>query len=238
MPEDKEVSQEKEKSANETADELNSAYEEIMGEKEEKPIEKPTEKVEPSEEHKERSQLGRRVSTIERSMKEGFDEVLRRLDTVTPKREEYEETPPDVISTPQDVEKVLDIRERKKQEAYGKYQNSYGGYFRKIGMEDDADLYPEVYKEMFENFNVIRTGRPDIDAELNYAKAKVAILAKRTANPKSKPNVKGEKTAPTSLSMETRETETSSAEVPLDDFSKDFLRAAGKDTKWAREALK
>jgi len=57
-------------------------------------------------------------------------------------------------------------------------------------MGNGNEQHDETVKEMMTNFNVRRTGNPQIDAELNYAKAQAAVLSRGAT--KTVP-VKGEK---------------------------------------------
>ena len=207
---------------------------------------------EPSEElteQQERSRLGRRLKRLEERLgqfDEKIDTVLSRFDqiprdkTETPNWEEpIGEGLPEVVTTPQDVLKVLRADRKKEQDAQIKYEQFYAKKFRSFS-KDDPDNYDEVFKEMFDNFNEVRTGNPLIDAELNYAKAKAAVFAKKTANPKvPKPNVKGEKsTVSTNLSVESRETSTPKKIPELDEYAKEFMQKVGMSEESVAEALK
>lgn len=191
------------------------------------------------QEQRERSNLGRKVKKLEETLLE-MNEVLQELRTQrqaanNPARENEL---PEYVSTPDDVERILSARERKQQQEREKYQSTYAKTFREVGKED-PELYEEVFNEMFAHFNEVRTGDASVDAELNYARAKASVLAKKTAQPRPKANVKGEKTAAsTNLSVESKAEEGSVADIQLDDAAKEFIAKTGMKPESIKDALK
>ena len=238
MTDEKEVSQDSSTVAQSTTgvttEELISASKETEGKKETKPVEKTAEQVE----HDERSNLGRKVKKLEETLVE-MNEALQELRSSKQTASAPQADLPEYISTPDDVEKYLTVRERKQKEEQVQYQGVYAKTFRSVGKED-PDIYEEVFNEMFEHFNVVRTGSPEIDAELNYAKAKASVLSKKSATPaKARANVKGGKTeVSTNLSVESRADDTPVADIQLDDFAKEFVTKTGMKQESIRGALK
>ena len=236
---EKKVSQDKaavtESTTGESTEALDNAYQEAQEKKDTKAVEKTPEQLA----HEERSNLGRKVKKLEETLAE-MNEALQELrgsrsaTGTTTKTEDI----PEYIATPDDVEKYLTARERRQLEEQKAYRGAYAKSFRKVGSED-PDLYEEVFNEMFEHFNVVRTGNPEVDAELNYAKAKASVLAKKTSKPNPKANVKGGKSeVSTNLSVESRADETPLADVQLDDFAKEFVAKTKMKTESVKDALK
>ena len=97
---------------------------------------------------------------------------------------------PEYVTTPDDVEKVIQAREQRMRTDQETYQKAYVSTM--VSMGNGNEQHDDVVKEMMTNFNVRRTGNPQIDAELNYAKAQAAVLSRGAT--KTVP-VKGEKPA-------------------------------------------
>jgi hypothetical protein len=175
------------------------------------PQAEPDEKEEPENEaeslpHGESSRLGRKVKRME----DTFAEAMAKIEALTnaigrspmaqPEVVELEsDEMPEIITTPEDVQKVIDIRDRKKTMEAQKERTAYFGRFESHKSED-PDLYDEVYQEMLKNHNIKTTGKPDIDADINYLKAKNAILSKKLATEsKPKPNALGKAPPPANV---------------------------------------
>lgn len=157
--------------------------------------------------HGESSRLGRKVKRME----DTFAEALAKIEALTNAigqsniSRPVEQTPnvddemPEIITTPEDVQKVIDIRDRQKTMAAQKEKTAYFGRFESHKSED-PDLYDEVYEEMLKNYNVKITGKPEIDADLNYLKAKNAVFSRKlTAVSKPKPNSLGKTPPPANV---------------------------------------
>lgn len=198
------MAEEKETATEEVADEdLSKAWDQGVGEKTEEvkepeekkeeekpetetpPEEKPASESEPEEvlDHKESSRLGRKVKGIEGTLQQ----ILARLEQPQTKKEPEVEVP-DVITTPEDVEKVLQARESKTYQAKVQYEQNY---LKQIDLlkaaKGNEDLHDEIVTEMMQNHNNMYDIRnPSADARVNYAEAKAAVLAKKIANPSPK----------------------------------------------------
>jgi len=238
MDEEKQVSQDSSSVEQSTTDgsteELVNAAKEAEGKKESKPVEKTAEQLA----HEERSNLGRKVKKLEDTISELTD-IIQELRASRQTVNAPQADMPEYISTPDDVERVLTARERKQKEEQARYQGAYAKTFRGLG-KNESD-YEEVFNEMFEHFNEVRTGDPEVDAELNYAKAKASLLSKKLAGPAKAPkaNVKGSKTeVSTNLSVESRADDTPGADVQLDEFAKEFVAKTKMNNESVKDALK
>ena len=225
-------------------DELETAADALLGKEitKEGRVEAKPKTEEETDEHKERSQLGRKVKKIEDTL----TDLSQKLDTYfsnlnRPVVSEKGNELPEYISTPDDLDKHLDARERKRREATGKYEGAYGVEMRKIGGKDSEEVSSEVLKEVFtldSPFNRYITGNPATDARINYAEAKAAIVSKKIAVSKPKPNVKGEKPpGSTNLNVSTGEPESSVGEIQLDDFAQSFVTSTKMKDESVRSAL-
>ena len=195
----------------------------------------------------ERSNMGRRLKKLE-EMNEAVLSTLNEL------KEQMRSTPerqadsgakkglPEYISTPQDVLAIEDWVE----EQEGNYAKDYMKTINQLSKKN-PDEHEEIFKEMFDNFNVRRgkrrdpnTWNPYMDAQLNYAEARAAYYAKKLATAKPKLNVKGKETSvPTNLTVESEGAEEEAGKaVELDDFSMSFLKSQGKDSEWAKKAMR
>lgn len=215
---------------------LDSAIEteEVEVKVERKEVKKP--ETEKEEEHRERSNLGRKVKQLEdviQNQNERMETLMARLEKPTMETEE---------DVPEDVVKWFSAYEKKKMTEQNRYSQGYLKSFYMEGRRDregNPELYDEVYNEMAVNFNVRYTSDPSMDAALNYAKSKAAVLSKRTAPGKPKPNVKGEKPlAPTSIDVKSSAESELSADVELDDEAREFVKKIGMSQKSIKEALK
>jgi hypothetical protein len=188
-------------------------------------------------EQKERSNLGRKVKKLEDTL-EQMNEAIQEMRSQRQAPQTAQEDLPEYISTPGDVEKYLTLRERKQKEERDRYQSVYAKTFREVGKED-PEMYEEIFNEMFEHFNVVKTGQAEVDAELNYARAKASVFAKKTSQPKPKANVKGKEPAgSTNLSVDSRAETTSGPEIELDDYAKEFMAKTGMKPESVKDALK
>lgn len=201
-----------------------------------------THEEEARELHKTRSDLGRKFKGLE----DKYDLILNEIRGLKPKPEE--QPLPEVITTPEDVNRVIDAREQGKSKKVQEYQGTYTRTFQELG-EDDLELHEEVMKEVFppdkpqdyvSPFNKIISGDPVRDAAKNYKAAMKAVLAKKTANvkpPEPQPNVRGEKPVGSGVSVGTKTIPSGKPKVQLDDLTKSFLRVAERDEAWAQKAL-
>lgn len=198
------------------------------------------------DEHGEGSRLGRKLKRLEEQLYEmssKLEESMSRSmpdpDTVfrTPNPEPLKDDTPEFINTREDVDKVIDYRMKKMAYMREAYQSGYVNTLQKLG-EINTELHGEVLREMQENprFNSMETRNPIIDARINYAEAKAAVLAKRTATPQtSNPNP-----LPTGVSSTNRNTmNVSSAKEPLklSPEAEEFKKIMGMSDDEVREAL-
>lgn len=135
------------------------------------------------DDHQEKSHLGRKVKKLEEVMvtKVEFNQLMNKLDSFITKPVEQNTAQSDIpeyVATPEDVEKVIQARERRISAEQESYQKAYVSQMVSMGTGNDE--HDDVVKEMMANFNVRRTGNPQIDAELNYANAKAAVMSRGT----------------------------------------------------------
>ena len=132
--------------------------------------------------HAEKTRLGRKVKKLEDVMvtKAEFSQLMAKLDTFMTRPAEQVKTEqvdmPEYVTTPDDVEKVIQARESRQRNEQETYQRAYVSQM--VSMSNGNDAHDEIVKEMIANFNVRRTGNPQIDAELNYTKAQAAVLSR------------------------------------------------------------
>ena len=173
------------------------------------PTPEPTPEPEPEGEpegdklpHGESSRLGRKVKRME----DTFAEAMAKLDALTEAigktsivAAPVEDEMPEIIATPDDVQKVIDIRDRQRAQQAQKEKTAYFNRF-KSHQSEDPELYADIYEEMLKNHNEKNTGRPEIDADINYLKAKNAIFSRKLAEAaKPKPNVLSKEPPPANV---------------------------------------
>lgn len=204
---------------------------------------------------RERSNLGRKVKRLEDELtnfNSKMDTLLSRFPQPQPAYQQEEEIP-EIIATSEDVLKLL--RSPKGKEMYktlkdeetqeqakerDKYEREYFIASEKM-KDDNPEMHQEIFDEMLKNFNKVRTGTPEIDAELNYTRAKASVLSKRIAAPaKPKPpNVKGGGSAiPAGLSVGSTNDTEHEKELNLDADALEFLKKTGMSMDSAKSALK
>jgi len=161
-------------------------------------LEKEPEEIEEPLDNAERSRLGRRVSAIESSIQTLVDEFRTIMksagkdDTPTYDTDLLSDEDGDEYVTKKDLPKFYEsqrMREAKEAERIkrdtDKYNNDYNSVFQELGKTVDADFHTEVLQEMKANHNFKRSNSGVLDAELNYLKAKDAILQKKSAGPQN-----------------------------------------------------
>lgn len=166
---------------------------------------------EQDEDHAAKTRLGRKVKKLEEVMvtKDQFNQLMSKLDTFmtrpveTQVNTEQETEMLEYVATPDDVEKVIQARENRIRSEQDTYQRAYVSQM--VSMSQGNDAHDDIVKEMMTNFNVRRTGNPQIDAELNYAKAQAAVLSRQ--NIKTVP-VKGESAVGTGVTHGVTNTQT------------------------------
>lgn len=197
------------------------------------------------EDHSEKSRLGRKVKRME----EQFSNVLERFDDFMSRSTPPQPSPPlvgstdelpEFIQTPEDVERVVNARERKIATAQQLYSGNYIKQLQGLG-NVNTEIHDDILNEMAANpnFNTRHTGNPIVDARLNYAEAKASVLAKKTAG--TKPNIPvsgGSPIAPTGISATSRNAVTPTSDLPeLSEASKEFIRRTGMSEEDVKAAL-
>jgi cell fate (sporulation/competence/biofilm development) regulator YlbF (YheA/YmcA/DUF963 family) len=198
-------------------------------------------------------------------MEQMFERILTKLDSsnypadrdTRRVRETGEEIPEDeVVTTAKDVRRIARAdrlqEEKEKAEEQTRYEQGYVSTLAKLrptnlDSKQEVELHESVLDLMEKEWKVFgmrRSDYPDLDAELNYSKAKAAILARKMASPKSiKPNVKSERpVVSTDLSVSTTtETSTLTGLPPLDEHATDYvkyLQRQGMKEESIKEAFK
>lgn len=151
--------------------------------------------VKDADEHSEASRLGRKVKRLEEQLNAVLGsieereierrEIDRNLESFTGsvgKGQKPEEVLPEFISTREDVEKVVEARDKRNSQMAEAYRQRYIKTLRQLGGVNN-EIHGDILREMQDNpiFNSMETRNPFIDARLNYAEAKASILAKRGA---------------------------------------------------------
>lgn len=195
------------------------------------------------EDHVTKTRLGRKVKKLEEVMvtKSEFNQLMTKLDSfMTRPSEQQVSTPqidmPEYVATPDDVEKVIQAREARIRSEQDTYQKAYVSQMVSMGQGNNA--HDEVVKEMMTNFNVRRTGNPQIDAELNYAKAQAAVLSRQTT--KTVP-VKGDKAVGTGVTHGVTNTQTKVSLPKLTPEAENFvayMKRQGMTDESISEALR
>lgn len=98
---------------------------------------------------------------------------------------------PEVITTPEDVKKVIQAEKEELKQAQIQYEQEYLAEIGKLAKTSGESLHTEIIAEISANnfrndFNNIIHGKPDIDAQINYANAKAHVFGKKIASSKPK----------------------------------------------------
>ena len=132
-----------------------------------------------SAKHKEDSRLGRKMKGLESR----FDQLLARLEQNAAAAKSEPVEVPDVVSTAEDVEKVLQARETKSRQVKADYEAKYLKQVEQLkAATEDGELHEEIVAEMLSNpkFNVMHDQHnPFADARVNYSEAKAHILTQK-----------------------------------------------------------
>lgn len=190
----------------------------------------------------ERSRLGRRFTKFEQEMadlKNKLSAVLAMNQRAMQPVEQ--ETLPEYVTTPEDVDKVIEARERKLARQYEAYQDVYmKTVYSLSGL--NTELHTEIENELFTNCDEYPTYSkrkdPAGDARVNYMKAENKLLKSRL-NTAPKPNVRGGNNAPTGLSGGDRVVNPPKPTIELDPYAKSFLKSLGEDASadWVQNSL-
>lgn len=235
-----------------TDEALESALEqpEVVVEPEPEVKVEPEVKKELPSDQEERTRLGRHLKRLEErldrdklereNLSQRFDEIISRFDR--PSRDENpSEDADEVIATAADVRRIARAdrikEEQERTRDQGQYEQNYIRTLRNFE-RDNPTLHQEIFKEMMTNFNVRRSNDPSLDADLNYTKAKSAVLAKKISASGPQPKVAGAKvTSPTDLSIESRDIAAVGKEIKLDPLAESFVRSTGMSEESQRKAM-
>lgn len=125
--------------------------------------------------HKESSRLGRKVKGLESRL----DQILARLEPKSAETHEQIEEP-DVITTPEDVRRVIQADVERSRTAKADYERTYLKQIDSLKTAEDDGLHDEIVAEMLKNHNVMYDIKnPSADARVNYAEAKASVLTNR-----------------------------------------------------------
>ena len=140
------------------------------------------EQVEDSKEDKltqqESSHLGRKV----KGLNSRFDQLMARLDQIesSAKSSGSAIDVPEIISTPEDIDRYMAAKEQKARIAQAEYEKNYIRQIAELSKGSD-ELHDEVFDEMMNNFNKRYSDNAMADARVNYAEAKASLLTKKYA---------------------------------------------------------
>jgi hypothetical protein len=199
-------------------------------------LDKTPEELAAEEEHKERSRLGRKLARVEEELLEQrkqTNELMEILRGQFVKKEEVKPNFPEYITTPQELEQYLSYRDEEKLK---KTQEYHSGYRKTVfGFKgNDPEVHGDILKEMDANFKDILTGNPNLDAEINYSKAKAAYYAKLASSRKIGKEIplnRNKEEVATGLSGTSRVTMKETVLPKLDPVAQeyvDYLRSKGK----------
>lgn len=135
--------------------------------------------------HKESSKIGRKL----KGLYDKVNTLTSELESLRKPKPEQEIEVPEVISTPEDVDKYLAARSQKLQREQQDYEKSYLGQVQQLSAKtDDEELHEEIVAEMMQSFNVKHTNNAFADARVNYAEAKASLLSKKISGKKKVPD--------------------------------------------------
>jgi hypothetical protein len=200
----------------------------------------------PSDPNAMRSWIGRREARLEKKLLSSIDKLLS--SRMPPKAEPVPTTVeddelPEIIATADDVRKVNQIDRKREEREVAAYQTGYAETLRTIAA-GEGEEYQSVEDEIFNPetngiFNKRITGKPDIDAKMNFLAAKNAVLSKKLAAASSveRKVVPGRGDSPkgTAVTVTTKNAVGSKPALNLSQDAKDYLKFCGKDEEWARE---
>jgi hypothetical protein len=193
----------------------------------------------------ERSRLGRRFTKFEQEMADLKSQLSTVVSTLTMTQRAMQpaekEVLPEYVTTPQDVDMVIEAREKKLARQRDQYAT---GYIHAVGSlrHLNPDLHTEIENELLTNVGEYPTYSkhqdPVSDARVNYMKAENKLLKSRL-NTAPKPNVRGGNNAPTGLSGGDRVVNPPKPTIELDPYAKSFLKSLGEDASadWVQNSL-
>jgi hypothetical protein len=156
----------------------------------------------------ERSRLGRKVKYLEETMTsltsqldtqtKLLQSLVERMSSKEPVKEDGDEE--EVITTKEDVLRVLTEAEKKKAEEKTRYENNYVKTFQSLLVQEDDGIRSDIYKTWNDKYNVVFTGDPVRDAEIGYLKAKVDVLSRHAYKGKEDTPLHPTKSSPSDYS--------------------------------------
>lgn len=193
------------------------------------------------EQQEERVEFGRRTAkrldAMEQFIADRFakaEESLARFDQVLtrafPEERQSERLDPDEEQYAQ--YRKLRARERTDQL---KYESEYRKAEERV-REKDAVLHKEIHDEMFTNFNEVVTGNPQVDAELNYTKAKSSLMSKKLAVAEKRGG-ETRRMGATGLGIGSRTGEQGEQEVNLPDDAERYVKSRGLSAEFVKKAM-
>jgi len=170
--------------------------------KEETPVETTKEETPPVEQasetpeaeklsQQESSKLGRKVHGINERIKQLEAQIVAMNDHRTKNPVEV----PEIISTPDDIERYMYVKSQREQQAQAEYEKSYLQTVQQLANQN-SDIHDEVFAEMMQNHNVRYSPNGYADARVNYAEAKSSVLLKKLKSSPTLPKRETAKTAP------------------------------------------
>ena len=201
------------------------------------------------EAQRERSGLGRKVASMEREFA-GMRDTLSKIDSYLqnqysqpPTSVPSEERPPvEFITTPEDVERVIDWRDKRNRRMQDTFAQRYISSVKGLNYVN-PDMHTEIEKELLTNVGEYPTYSnfkdPIGDAHQNYLKAENKLLKAKLSGAVTRPNVRGGATQATGVTASTRVSAPPESSVKLDEYSSKFLSALGEkaDADWVKESL-
>lgn len=194
------------------------------------------EKKKRDEENAERSRLGRKVAYLERKV----EELTNKPEPVEPILDDYDEDEEIVITKKSLREQLKSIQEEEQQAAQAGRDKYQVAYIQKMDSLAGNDLveHEAIVAEMVTNeeFNKIYHNIPEVDAELNYLKAKAKIQGTQKVTRKS-PLKGGKPSASLAVPGQTKETPRKKTLPKIPDDAKRLMDKMGISEEEAMEAL-
>lgn len=194
------------------------------------------------EQQEERVEFGRktakRLEAMEKTIADRFattEETLGRFEQLLT-RALPQDTPPE--RTDPDEEEYARYRRLRARERTDqlKYESIY---LKKEDQIKDKDpvFHKQIHQEMKDYFNEVVTGNPEIDAELNYIKARDSLRAKKISALEKNRGGEPRRMGPTGISLGSQTGEGAEPEVTLPDDAERYIKARGLDPAFVKKAL-
>lgn len=185
------------------------------------------------------------LNEIKYSMQDMFDQFNERLASNTgvsqPAREE--EIDMDAPATVGDIARIIrdakaeeTAKAQEKQQASTEYHNGYVKSLTKLGRTVTNEEYEVIYNKMVSDYDTVITGKPEVDAELNWHRAKADVVkSSAPTNP-----VTGNRNTGPSPQLDVTTTNTAPAPVKkmkLDKVAEEFVKMSNMDDDTVNDAL-